>query len=154
MNRASLRCSSALFIVYIFLPLDQAWLDAINVERKKDQLNAVSYETFEIIIDRLEKEWFDLVRQKLSASFCSRCDNEPRPRTSQSTTLLSHPRTLHVRFAMTRKSKTATLSSFVMDATWPFIRVSRQDSFADKLVHVCHRMLRSPLHSRRPMALP
>lgn len=41
--------------------IDQEWLDAVNVERKKEQLNGVSYETFEIVMDRLEKEWFDLV---------------------------------------------------------------------------------------------
>ena len=41
---------------------DKEWLDALNAERKKEQLNLVSYETFEIIMDRLEKEWFDLVR--------------------------------------------------------------------------------------------
>ncbi|KAL4062487.1 PHD-zinc-finger like domain-containing protein [Scleroderma citrinum] len=41
---------------------DQEWLDAINIERKKDQLNLVSYETFEIIMDRLEKEYFDLTK--------------------------------------------------------------------------------------------
>jgi len=41
---------------------DQEWLDAVNAERKKEQLNKVSYETFEIIMDRLEKEWFDLAR--------------------------------------------------------------------------------------------
>ncbi|KAI6112894.1 PHD-zinc-finger like domain-containing protein [Pisolithus sp. B1] len=41
---------------------DQEWLDAINVERKKDQLNLVTYETFEIIMDRLEKEYFDLTK--------------------------------------------------------------------------------------------
>jgi hypothetical protein len=40
---------------------DQEWLDAVNLERKKEQLNQVTYETFEIIMDRLEKEWFDLV---------------------------------------------------------------------------------------------
>lgn len=40
---------------------DQEWLDAINIERKKDQLNPITYETFEIIMDRLEKEYFDLV---------------------------------------------------------------------------------------------
>ena len=40
---------------------DQEWLDQVNLERKKEQLNAVSYETFEIVMDRLEKEWFDLV---------------------------------------------------------------------------------------------
>ena len=41
--------------------LDKEWLDAINNERRVEQLNKVTYETFEIIMDRLEKEWFDLV---------------------------------------------------------------------------------------------
>ena len=41
--------------------LDQEWLDAVNAERKKEQIDMVSCETFEIIMDRLEKEWFDLV---------------------------------------------------------------------------------------------
>ena len=40
---------------------DQEWVDALNGERKAQQLDKVSYETFEIIMDRLEKEWFDLV---------------------------------------------------------------------------------------------
>ncbi|KAI0640714.1 hypothetical protein C8Q79DRAFT_921056 [Trametes meyenii] len=39
---------------------DQEWLDAVNLERKAQQLDKVSYESFEIIMDRLEKEWFDL----------------------------------------------------------------------------------------------
>ncbi|OJT13488.1 Peregrin [Trametes pubescens] len=39
---------------------DQEWLDAVNIERKALQLDKISYETFEIIMDRLEKEWFDL----------------------------------------------------------------------------------------------
>ncbi|EIW77559.1 hypothetical protein CONPUDRAFT_156774 [Coniophora puteana RWD-64-598 SS2] len=37
---------------------DQEWLDALSAERKKEQLNPISYETFEVM-DRLEKEWFD-----------------------------------------------------------------------------------------------
>ena len=41
--------------------VDQEWVDALNGERKAQQLDKVSYETFEIIMDRLEKEWFDLV---------------------------------------------------------------------------------------------
>ena len=41
---------------------DQEWLDSINAERRSANLDKVSYETFEIIMDRLEKEWFDLVR--------------------------------------------------------------------------------------------
>lgn len=40
---------------------DQAWLDGINAERTKDQSGPISYEIFEIIMDRLEKEWFELV---------------------------------------------------------------------------------------------
>lgn len=42
--------------------VDQEWLDAVNAERKHDQLDKVSYDAFEIIMDRIEKEWFDLVR--------------------------------------------------------------------------------------------
>ncbi|TFK48530.1 hypothetical protein OE88DRAFT_1634784 [Heliocybe sulcata] len=41
---------------------DQEWLDAVNADRKKDQLDKVSYEVFEVIMDRLEKEWFDLTK--------------------------------------------------------------------------------------------
>ncbi|OBZ73720.1 Peregrin [Grifola frondosa] len=41
---------------------DQEWLDAINAERRKEHLDKVSYETFEIVMDRLEKEWFDLTK--------------------------------------------------------------------------------------------
>ena len=41
---------------------DQEWLDELNRERKRDSSDQVSYELFEIIVDRLEKEWFDLVR--------------------------------------------------------------------------------------------
>ncbi|KAG6335068.1 hypothetical protein ID866_4028 [Astraeus odoratus] len=41
---------------------DQEWLDGVNLERKRDQLNLVSPETFEIIMDRLEKEYFDLTK--------------------------------------------------------------------------------------------
>ncbi|KIO16591.1 hypothetical protein M407DRAFT_33754 [Tulasnella calospora MUT 4182] len=40
---------------------DQEWLDAMNRERKKEQMDQVTYEIFEVIMDRLEKEWFDLV---------------------------------------------------------------------------------------------
>lgn len=45
---------------------DREWLDAINAERRKEQLDQVPYETFEIIMDRLEKEWFELVSTKES----------------------------------------------------------------------------------------
>ncbi|KZP01472.1 hypothetical protein CALVIDRAFT_491979 [Calocera viscosa TUFC12733] len=42
---------------------DQEWLDALNKERKDLGMDQVSYETFEIIMDKLEKEWFDLMKR-------------------------------------------------------------------------------------------
>ncbi|KAI9464663.1 PHD-zinc-finger like domain-containing protein [Boletus coccyginus] len=62
---------------------DQEWLDAINVERKKDQINLVTYETFEIIMDRLEKEYFDLTKNIPKSDYampsedstCAICDD-------------------------------------------------------------------------------
>ncbi|KIY51905.1 hypothetical protein FISHEDRAFT_70399 [Fistulina hepatica ATCC 64428] len=41
---------------------DKEWLDALNAERKKEQLDKATYELFEIVMDRLEKEWFELTR--------------------------------------------------------------------------------------------
>ncbi|GAA5903703.1 hypothetical protein JCM8208_006554, partial [Rhodotorula glutinis] len=41
---------------------DQLWLDALNRDRKRDGLSLISYEVFEVIMDKIEKEWFDLTR--------------------------------------------------------------------------------------------
>ncbi|KAF7794968.1 hypothetical protein EIP86_006111 [Pleurotus ostreatoroseus] len=41
---------------------DQCWLDALNIERRAKSLGSVPYEVFEIVMDRLEKEWFDLTK--------------------------------------------------------------------------------------------
>lgn len=46
---------------------DQAWLDIINAERAKESSGSISYETFEILIDKLEKEWFELVSISVSS---------------------------------------------------------------------------------------
>lgn len=43
-------------------PLDQQWLDAMNQDRVRERQPRASYEIFEVIMDRLEKEWFELVR--------------------------------------------------------------------------------------------
>jgi hypothetical protein len=50
---------------------DQDWLDSVNQDRKKEQLDSVTYEAFEIIMDRLEKEWFNLVRHSLTQALAS-----------------------------------------------------------------------------------
>ncbi|KAK2467687.1 hypothetical protein APHAL10511_000281 [Amanita phalloides] len=62
---------------------DQEWLDAVNSERRKEQIDTVSCETFEIIMDRLEKEWFDLTKNIPKTDFampsedstCAVCDD-------------------------------------------------------------------------------
>ncbi|TFK17664.1 hypothetical protein FA15DRAFT_313371 [Coprinopsis marcescibilis] len=62
---------------------DKEWLDVVNVERRKDQTDQVSFETFEIIMDRLEKEWFDLTKNLTKPdlampsedSTCAICDD-------------------------------------------------------------------------------
>ncbi|KAJ7281986.1 bromodomain and PHD finger-containing protein 3, partial [Mycena rebaudengoi] len=41
---------------------DQEWLEAVNTERKKEQLDRISHEIFEVVMDRLEKEWFNLTK--------------------------------------------------------------------------------------------
>ncbi|KAI8061179.1 PHD-zinc-finger like domain-containing protein, partial [Gongronella butleri] len=42
---------------------DEIWLDMLNAERKQENLGQVPCSLFENIIDKLEKEWFDLVKQ-------------------------------------------------------------------------------------------
>ncbi|KAI0079413.1 hypothetical protein K474DRAFT_1705699 [Panus rudis PR-1116 ss-1] len=62
---------------------DQEWLDAINAERKKENLDTVKPEVFEIVMDRLEKEWFDLTKNIPKPDFampsedstCAICDD-------------------------------------------------------------------------------
>ncbi|GAA5870239.1 hypothetical protein JCM3774_004618 [Rhodotorula dairenensis] len=41
---------------------DKLWLDMVNAERKREGHAPVSYELFEIVMDKIEKEWFDLTR--------------------------------------------------------------------------------------------
>ncbi|KAH7335459.1 hypothetical protein B0J17DRAFT_670266 [Rhizoctonia solani] len=62
---------------------DEEWLKELNSERYKEQSERISAETFEIIIDRLEKEWFELMKripkpdQALPSedSTCAVCDD-------------------------------------------------------------------------------
>lgn len=41
---------------------DKVWLDSFNTDRKKEAIQPISYEVFEVIMDKIEKEWFDLVK--------------------------------------------------------------------------------------------
>lgn len=102
---------------------DQEWLDAVNAERKKEQLDKVSYGTFEIVMDRLEKEWFDLASHparsvaewSLLVYFCRR-------KIFRNPTWQCHLKILLVQFVTTRRGRIAMPSFFVMDVTWLFIR--------------------------------
>ncbi|KAI8327914.1 hypothetical protein BC941DRAFT_519531 [Chlamydoabsidia padenii] len=51
---------------------DEAWLQMLNAERKKEGLGEVSCSFFENVIDKLEKEWFDLIKH-----LPKRTDTEP-----------------------------------------------------------------------------
>jgi len=62
-NRADL-----LSVGFVLRLKDQEWLDDLNRERKREQSDQISYELFEIVMDRFEKEWFDLVSSSLSFS--------------------------------------------------------------------------------------
>lgn len=40
--------------------VDLEWLNQVNAERRAENLESISFEMFEIVMDKLEKEWFDL----------------------------------------------------------------------------------------------
>ncbi|GAA99462.1 uncharacterized protein L969DRAFT_401863 [Mixia osmundae IAM 14324] len=42
---------------------DEQWLEQLNKERRKSGDDPVSCEYFEVVMDRLEKEWFDLTKR-------------------------------------------------------------------------------------------
>ncbi|KAJ6545966.1 hypothetical protein B0H10DRAFT_1852773, partial [Mycena sp. CBHHK59/15] len=59
-------------------------LDAVNAERQKKQLDEISYEVFEVMIDCLEKEWFNLVLPPSSLyqndlNVCFKTKHTPKP---------------------------------------------------------------------------
>ncbi|WFD20209.1 hypothetical protein MCAP1_002453 [Malassezia caprae] len=60
---------------------DQQWLDALNAERRREQLDVISYEAFEIIMDRCEKEWFQLMK-RIPSRLAQGVDDEDYPEDS------------------------------------------------------------------------
>jgi NuA3 HAT complex component NTO1 len=50
--------------LYPLFRIDREWVDLVNTERQSQQLDRLSYELFEVIMDKLEKEWFDLVSSR------------------------------------------------------------------------------------------
>ncbi|KAJ7584714.1 hypothetical protein C8J56DRAFT_1166704 [Mycena floridula] len=62
---------------------DQAWLDEVNQERQNQKLDSITCEVFEVVMDRLEKEWFDFTKNISQCDFalppedstCTICDD-------------------------------------------------------------------------------
>jgi hypothetical protein len=104
--------------------VDMEWLDSVNAERKKEQGDRVSCETFEIIMDRLEKDWFDLVRLYCTHLPGLYLNSADRQRICPSRIWQCHLRILRVLFATTRRVRTRTQSCFVMAAIWLCIKIA------------------------------
>lgn len=94
--------------------LDQEWIDSVNAERRKDGIDKVSYEIFEVVMDRLEKEWFDLVRAQSVQPLPLL--TQTRPRTYRNQISLCLQKTLPVLSVTTLKEKTRTRSCSATDA--------------------------------------
>jgi NuA3 HAT complex component NTO1 len=100
--------------------VDQEWLDTINAERQKEQAGAISYEIFEIIMDKLEKEWFNLVR--VLSPYADR-NLQSRSNAYPSLHPIYRSKTPGARSVMMEKEKIRMLSSFAMVVIWQFIKV-------------------------------
>lgn len=127
---------------------DKEWIDALNAERKKEGSDAVSYETFEIIIDRLEKEWFDLVSRGarvlwMLADLCPRPDET---RTAQANAGCHWSR---------RRSRQSERGYRVRNLRRRRMRELQCHRFLRRMQsRGSSGLLRHPLHPRRSMALP
>lgn len=62
----------SVWVIYlkVIFKIDDYWLKALNEERKKEDLGELTADVFEAVIDRLEKEWFDLVSIFSNLSWC------------------------------------------------------------------------------------
>ncbi|CAK5267199.1 unnamed protein product [Mycena citricolor] len=62
---------------------DEEWLNAVNAERRSEQMDRITCEVFEVVMDRLEKEWFNLSKHVKKPDFglpsedstCAICDD-------------------------------------------------------------------------------
>ena len=108
------------------------WLDNMNAERKKEQADRVSYEAFEIIMDRLEKDWFDLVRPHRTNPQYLYLNYADRQKTSQSQIWQCHLRIRHALSVTTPRERIRTRSYFAMGAI----------SLSTKIVMECRTSLK------------
>lgn len=107
-------------------------------------------------MDRLEKEWFDLVSARPS---CCAHGLACRPLASRRRTCRNPtwpcPRKIPLApYATTPRARTRTLSSSATDATSPSTRVRSHDMPIIRSSLILCRLLRCAIHPRRPVALP
>jgi hypothetical protein len=113
---------------------DKEWLDALNVERRKEGIDPLTYEFFEIVMDRLEKEWFDLVCTDFLTTLYV-CVSEAvalyRQNKYRNLQHLSCRKTRGVLFVTTANARIPTQSYFVTVVIWLFIRVRDSPSYEE-----------------------
>jgi hypothetical protein len=83
-------------------------------------------ETFEIIMDRLEKDWFDLVRLQSYTFPVPHLNFVDRQRTYPSRIWQCHLRIRHAPFATTRRVRIRMRSCFAMGATLLYIKIAME----------------------------
>lgn len=88
-------------------------------------MDKVTYETFEVVMDRLEKEWFDLVSIPTSSMAQHRVNPAYSRRTFLRRTWAYRRRSQVVPYAMILRERTRMRSSSVTDVTWRYIKVRR-----------------------------
>jgi hypothetical protein len=60
---------SKVFLSVLVDWIDKCWLAYLNEHRNLEGVGEISEELFEIMMDRLEKQWFDLVNPETSIDF-------------------------------------------------------------------------------------
>jgi hypothetical protein len=93
----------------LMMSTDDEWLKLVNAERKAQTLDTVSLEAFEIIMDRVEKEYFALVSSTFAYQDCgveTEVERWFRRRTSLNQRMLFLQTTPPVLFATMQKERT------------------------------------------------
>lgn len=105
---------------------DEQWLDAINSQRKTEQVDTIKPYIFEIVMTKIEKEWHALEKE-----FQNRTRNHPKPiahgQVLQLLSMGSHPlqeksKTVNAPSATMATVRTPMLLSSVMVAILQFIK--------------------------------
>jgi len=123
------------------------------VERRKEQLDKISCEIFEIVMDRLEKEWFDLVgpnclRECDKTDLHSKTKHIPKPDLA----LPSEDSTCAICDDSEGENSNAIV--FCDGCNLAVHQGARAYCPLHLPVSLFHRLLRHPIYPRRSMVMP